>query len=944
MAKSEKEGTETITVKVQQPGGTSNSVPLDLKAGDGTLTERIKAAVGSNGVVVFGKTWCPFCLEVRNTFDSLGVKYAVYNVDAETGGGEVHSCLKELYKQTTVPYVFVGGEFVGGCTDLKALHNSGQLEPRLRKAKCIPTRTSRHRQRDNLAMLEGRNSVPGTLFAFPEALDDRAVRLNGIWGFVICLLVAIYHEKAQAHWVMVGLMVDFILRFIGGGNISPLGSLSTVCVAVMDAFGGKPKFIAGPPKQFATLCGIMFSAMASFFYLMEVHEWKLVWVGLAFTCALGAATALEGFIGFCLGCFFFSLMIQFGILPKTMYTVFTSIKDEVEYTWEDMNKRLNEGPAERHVKHRLDSDHPLRIDYKYKAKTDDQTKEDFHIIKHVKITHFLMHMGMAGCACAWQFATPWETLYAPAPVAYAIALGAAFFFVVWLVLYAIKLVTFPNKVAKEWQCNLRGNSFVVPFVTTVLFAYLVNSHSNKFAKVLFWIGAPSGLFVSLYRVGDWLATRKDLEHVNAAWMIMPVSNFVAAMVGPIIDPKYTDACQFWFGFAFVMWLALFALTFVKSIIQKHDDDRLRPLLAIWVASPSVMGVAYLSCWVPDWMALYNNEGAMVGDFNDFIFINLMWFSVALTLVLLVGFYKPYFGRLRFDMSYWAASFPSDALAFICIAYNLIKPGRLSGGIAFAALAACSVVTVVLCAQTLAGILRLRVFVPDYKWGPLSFMKLTHEAFRGAVPKLLQAAKAVAEGDNSDDATATLEESWRLFALMHEEHSQHEDRVIFKTYNDYFPQVAGPYNNDHDHHHDELKKITEAVTAACKGGAGAGGLMQMLEKYCEDLEKHLRGEEDHLQGMPRKWIPLELHKQIVRKCWELTPAETWAEYLPWAVNSLPMLHQRVRFIKTFLWAMPERAQHIGIMLATGVDAVQWKRITDELPEIIPRGAPGWERYY
>jgi hypothetical protein len=35
---------------------------------------------------------------------------------------------------------------------------------------------------------------------------------------------------------------------------------------------------------------------------------------------------------------------------------------------------------------------------------------------------------------------------------------------------------------------------------------------------------------------------------------------------------------------------------------------------------------------------------------------------------------------------------------------------------------------------------------------------------------------------------------------------------------------------------------------------------------------------------------------------------------------------------------------GLMLAVGVDRVQWRRITDELPEIIPRGAPYWERYY
>ena len=36
---------------------------------------------------------------------------------------------------------------------------------------------------------------------------------------------------------------------------------------------------------------------------------------------------------------------------------------------------------------------------------------------------------------------------------------------------------------------------------------------------------------------------------------------------------------------------------------------------------------------------------------------------------------------------------------------------------------------------------LQVFVPDYKWGPLSFMRLTHEAFRGAIPRLLAVVRA-----------------------------------------------------------------------------------------------------------------------------------------------------------------------------------------------------------
>lgn len=40
----------------------------------------------------------------------------------------------------------------------------------------------------------------------------------------------------------------------------------------------------------------------------------------------------------------------------------------------------------------------------------------------------------------------------------------------------------------------------------------------------------------------------------------------------------------------------------------------------------------------------------------------------------------------------------------------------------------------------------------------------------------------------------------------------------------------------------------------------------------------------------------------------------------------------------------RAQ-FGLILAKGLDAVEWRRVSAELPEIIPRGVNMlWERYY
>lgn len=97
-----------------------------------------------------------------------------------------------------------------------------------------------------------------------------------------------------------------------------------------------------------------------------------------------------------------------------------------------------------------------------------------------------------------------------------------------------------------------------------------------------------------------------------------------------------------------------------------------------------------------------------------------------------------------------AAFPADALCICAVYYALLKPGGFAYAIAYACLAFCSYVNVVLMLQTAAALLRARVFVPDAKWGPLSFMRLAHEAFRGALPPLMdladEAGSAAANGD------------------------------------------------------------------------------------------------------------------------------------------------------------------------------------------------------
>jgi hypothetical protein len=92
------------------------------------------------------------------------------------------------------------------------------------------------------------------------------------------------------------------------------------------------------------------------------------------------------------------------------------------------------------------------------------------------------------------------------------------------------------------------------------------------------------------------------------------------------------------------------------------------------------------------------------------------------------------------------------------------------------------------------------------------------------------------------------------------------------------------------------------------------------------------------------VPLALMKEVSRRVWEITPANRWEVIVPYMVNNLPRHEQRVRYLKVLTWAMPERAQQIGSIVYRNVDAVMWERLRIEMPEIIPRGAPNWQRYY
>jgi len=103
--------------------------------------EFVAAAIYDKGepVIVFALEWCEFCWSVKKLFKKLEIPYRSVDLDSvEFQEGQRGRAIRDvLQAQTsfeTIPQIFIGGEFVGGCTDVFDGWNEGQIQKLLDNA------------------------------------------------------------------------------------------------------------------------------------------------------------------------------------------------------------------------------------------------------------------------------------------------------------------------------------------------------------------------------------------------------------------------------------------------------------------------------------------------------------------------------------------------------------------------------------------------------------------------------------------------------------------------------------------------------------------------------------------------------------------------------------------------------------------------------------------
>jgi glutaredoxin 3 len=81
--------------------------------------------VSQPAIVVYATGWCPYCQRVRALFAKRGLEFTEIDVDED---GKLREEMIARSGRRTVPQIFIGDEFVGGCDDLLALDGSGELD------------------------------------------------------------------------------------------------------------------------------------------------------------------------------------------------------------------------------------------------------------------------------------------------------------------------------------------------------------------------------------------------------------------------------------------------------------------------------------------------------------------------------------------------------------------------------------------------------------------------------------------------------------------------------------------------------------------------------------------------------------------------------------------------------------------------------------------------
>jgi len=81
-------------------------------------------------ITIYTRSWCFYCTAAKKLLSQKGAAFT--EIDIESKAGARQEMIQKAGGRTSVPQIFIGERHVGGCDDLYALDDQGQLDTLLR--------------------------------------------------------------------------------------------------------------------------------------------------------------------------------------------------------------------------------------------------------------------------------------------------------------------------------------------------------------------------------------------------------------------------------------------------------------------------------------------------------------------------------------------------------------------------------------------------------------------------------------------------------------------------------------------------------------------------------------------------------------------------------------------------------------------------------------------
>ncbi|WKY15971.1 hypothetical protein Q1695_000999 [Nippostrongylus brasiliensis] len=115
----------------------------DTKKDD--IAERITTEIHKHKVMIYSKSYCPYSQKLKKLINRYAISdLKIVELDKQKEMKAMQDALLKMTGRSTVPQLFVGGEFVGGHDETRAIEDRGELRKLLLKAHALNPESIHH--------------------------------------------------------------------------------------------------------------------------------------------------------------------------------------------------------------------------------------------------------------------------------------------------------------------------------------------------------------------------------------------------------------------------------------------------------------------------------------------------------------------------------------------------------------------------------------------------------------------------------------------------------------------------------------------------------------------------------------------------------------------------------------------------------------------------------